>query len=312
MILMSVVMLSGSCSADKQEKTNNGIPASEIIKSLNKGKPVLLKDKIITGDLDFTTIKKQGIFSSSIQITSVEQSVTFLNCIFMGKVVTNGMQSQRQVRVHFGSNLTFEACDFRADADFDNITVDGMINFTGAIFRERALFNNVTLNGRYNYFTAISSEKHFSMQESLVNGVLDFFKAKTRGKLSFQSTEFRGIARFHNLDCDGKSEFSLTRFRDDALFTYANFTGHFNFSDAIVYGRFDMNNVELQSSAAITSTIFYRPVTFEKTSVKGEFDVSRSVFYSGKPAMLEFRTLKPDDFVSQGTKFVLLNDLNAD
>lgn len=309
---MSVVMLSGSCSADKQEKTNNGIPASEIIKSLNKGKPVLLKDKIITGDLDFTTIKKQGIFSSSIQITSVEQSVTFLNCIFMGKVVTNGMQSQRQVRVHFGSNLTFEACDFRADADFDNITVDGMINFTGAIFRERALFNNVTLNGRYNYFTAISSEKHFSMQESLVNGVLDFFKAKTRGKLSFQSTEFRGIARFHNLDCDGKSEFSLTRFRDDALFTYANFTGHFNFSDAIVYGRFDMNNVELQSSAAITSTIFYRPVTFEKTSVKGEFDVSRSVFYSGKPAMLEFRTLKPDDFVSQGTKFVLLNDLNAD
>jgi hypothetical protein len=262
LILISTVMLSGSCSADKQEKTNNGIPASEIIKSLNKGKPVLLKDKIITGDLDFTTIKKQGIFSSSIQITGVEQSVTFLNCIFMGKVVTNGMQSQRQVRVHFGSNLTFEACDFRADADFDNITVDGMINFTGAIFRERALFNNVTLNGRYNYFTAISSEKHFSMQESLVNGALDFFKAKTRGKLSFQSTEFRGIARFHNLDCDGKSEFSLTRFRDDALFTYANFTGHFNFSDAIVYGRLDMNNVEFQSLATLISTVFFRPVTF--------------------------------------------------
>ncbi|GAP44810.1 hypothetical protein TBC1_12621 [Lentimicrobium saccharophilum] len=312
LILISTVMLSGSCSADKQEKTNNGIPASEIIKSLNKGKPVLLKDKIITGDLDFTTIKKQGIFSSSIQITSVEQSVTFLNCIFMGKVVTNGMQSQRQVRVHFGSNLTFEACDFRADADFDNITVDGMINFTGAIFRERALFNNVTLNGRYNYFTAISSEKHFSMQESLVNGALDFFKAKTRGKLSFQSTEFRGIARFHNLDCDGKSEFSLTRFRDDALFTYANFTGHFNFSDAIVYGRLDMNNVEFQSLATLISTVFFRPVTFEKASVKGKFDVSRSVFYSGKPAMQEFRTLKPDDFVSEGTKFALLDDLNAD
>jgi hypothetical protein len=312
LILISVAVLFSSCSAGKHEKTNNGIPASEIIKNLNKGRPVLLKDKIITGDLDFTNVKNQGIFSSSMQIAGIEQSVTFLNCIFMGKVITNGMQSQRQVRVHFGSNLTFEACDFRADADFDNITVDGMVNFTGAIFRERALFNNVTFNGRHNYFTAFSSEKYFSMQESLIDGAIDFFKAKTRGRLSFQSTEFRGIARFHNLDCDGRSEFSLTRFRDDALFTYANFTGHFNFSDAIVYGRFDMNNVELQSSAAITSTIFYRPVTFEKTSVKGEFDVSRSVFYSGKPAMLEFRTLKPDDFVSQGTKFVLLNDLNAD
>lgn len=310
--LLFILLTSGSCKAGTVKELNNGIAAGKIISDINKGKAVLIKDKIITGDLDFTNVKNQGIFSSSMQIAGIEQSVTFLNCIFMGKVITNGMQSQRQVRVHFGSNLTFEACDFRADADFDNITVDGMVNFTGAIFRERALFNNVTFNGRHNYFTAFSSEKYFSMQESLIDGAIDFFKAKTRGRLSFQSTEFRGIARFHNLDCDGRSEFSLTRFRNDALFTYANFTGHFNFSDAIVYGRFDMNNVELQSSAAITSTIFYRPVTFEKTSVKGEFDVSRSVFYSGKPAMLEFRTLKPDDFVSQGTKFVLLNDLNAD
>ncbi|KAF5054023.1 Pentapeptide repeat [anaerobic digester metagenome] len=312
LILMSVVMMSGSCSAGNQEKISNGIPASEIIKSLNKGKPVLLKDKIITGDLDFTTIKKQGVFSSSMQIAGVDQPVTFLNCIFMGKVITNGMQSQRQVRVHFESNLTFEACDFRADADFDNITVDGMVNFTGAIFRERAMFNNATFNGRHNYFTAISAEKHFSMQESLVIGAMDFFKAKTRGKLSFQSTEFRGIARFHNLDCDGRSDFSLTRFRDDALFTYANFTGHFGFSDAVVYGRFDMNNVEFQSPATLTSTVFYGPVTFEKTSVKGKFDVSRSVFYSGKPAMQEFRTLEPGDFVSEGTKFASFNDLNKD
>lgn len=310
--LLFIFLFSGSCKAGTVKEVNNGIAAGKIISDINKGKAVLIKDKIITGDLDFTNVKNQGIFSSSIQIAGVEQSVTFLNCIFMGKIVNNSEKSGRQARVRFGSNLTFEACDFRADADFDNITVDGMVNFTGAIFRERALFNNVTFNGRHNYFTAFTAEKYFSMQESLIDGAIDFFKAKTRGKLSFQSTEFRGIARFHNLDCDGRSEFSLTRFRDDALFTYANFTGHFNFSDAIVYGRLDMNNVEFQSAATLTSTVFSGPVTFEKTSVKGVFDISRSVFYSGKPAMQEFRTLKADDFVSEGTKFVSFNDLNKD
>lgn len=302
-LIFSALFLTTGCHAGEEAAVNNGMNAAVIIKTLNKGKPVLIKDKIILGDLDFSLISRHEIFSSSIEIARTDLPVTFLNCIFMGRVTTNGQNQNSRVQVRFGSHLTFEACDFRGEADFSNMTVDGMANFTGAIFRERAAFNNVTLNGRQSYFTAFTSEKHFSMQESLVNGGIDFFKAKITGKLSFQGTEFRGIARFHNLDCDGKSDFSLTRFRDDALFTYSTFTGNFLFNDATVYGRLDLNSVEFESSASIEASVFYRNVNFAKTSSKGPFDLSRSVFYYGKPDIEGLQTRSSGDIITNETRF---------
>lgn len=310
--LVLIFFITTSCNADSGNKTNNGIATGEIINSIDKGKSVLIKDMIITDDLDFTKIKRHDIFSSSLEIASIEVPVTFLNCIFMGTVTTNGMQSQRQVNTQFSSSLTFEACDFRGDADFSNITVAGMVNFTGATFREKALFNNVTLKGRQVYFTALNSEKMFSMQESRIEGSIDFFKAKVSGKFSFQSSDFWGIARFSDLDCNGKSDFSLTNFRSDALFTYANFGNEFRMANTTVAGRLDLISVSFQSNAWLSNAVFYGKVNLTKTEVKGNLDLSGSLFMLGKPVMDEFTIVLPGLLIKDGTRFATLDELNPE
>lgn len=310
-ILILMLMITG-CRADTVSEVNNGINAGSIINSINKGKAVLVHDKIITDDLDFTAIKKIEIFSSSLQIVQIDVPITFLNCIFMGKVTTNGQKDKSQVNTHFGSSITFEACDFRADANFDNTTVDGMVNFTGAIFREKALFNNVTFNGRHSYFTAFTSEKLFSMQEARIDGAIDFFKGKATGKINFQSTDFRGLARFSDLDCNGKSDFSLANFRSDALFTYSNFGNDFRFSDASVAGKLDLISVSFQSGAWLTNSVFAGKVNLTKSEAKGNFDLSGSYFMQGKPVMDEFIVLPPGQLITFGSKFAVSNEFTTE
>ncbi len=306
-IVFSVIMITG-CSANKGDTVNNGISAGSIINSINKGKEVLIKDKIVTDDLDFSKIKRHNVFSSSLEIARVEVPVTFLNCIFMGKVITNGMQSERQVNTQFGVSVTFEACDFRGDADFSNSTVDGMVNFTGAIFREKALFNNVTFKGRQVYFTAFTSEKLFSMQESRIEGAIDFFKAKVTGKFTFQSTDFWGTARFSDIDCNGKSDFSLTNFRSDALFTYANFADEFRMSNATIAGRTDLISVSFQSNAWLTNSVFSGKVNLTKTEVKARFDLSGSLFAAGRPVLDEFVVQPSGELITSGAQFATFKD----
>lgn len=306
-VLLTFLLFTG-CKADTSEKINNGISSNQIIKTIDKGKPVLVSGMIITDDLNFAEIKNQIVFSSSQRIANVDVPVTFINCIFMGKVNTNGKKDNSQVNTHFKGSITFEACDFRADAVFDNMIVDGMANFTGAIFREKALFNNVTFKGRQTYFTAFTSEKLFSMQESKIEGAIDFFKGIVTGRLSFQSTDFWGEARFSDLDCNGKSEFSLTNFRSDALFTYANFGNEFRMSNTTVTGRLDMISVDFQTNAWLTNAVFNGKVNFTKTKAKANFDLSGSLFVLGKPEMDEFEVLQPGLMITNGTKCTVNNE----
>lgn len=307
--LFCLLIVISSCTAASSDAVNNGIKSDQVIKTINKGKPLLIKDKIITDDLDFTRISNHEVFSSSLETAYTDAPVTFLNCIFMGKVTANGTETGRQVRVHFGRTLTFEACDFRQEVNFDNIIVDGEVNFTGAIFRQQARFNNITFNGRNNWFTAFSSEKYFSMQEAMIHGSVDFFKGVVNGKMSFQSTDIRGIARFSDLECLGSCDFSLVRFRDDALFTYSNFSGDFRMANALVYGRLDLNSCEFQANAYLSKTCFYGPVNFSKTSAKGVFDLGEVCFYSLSPDFSEFSTMQPGKLNIKGARIAHFDDL---
>jgi len=310
--IVLMVMMVSSCRANTGDTVNNGIDAGQIMNSINKGKAVVVQGKIITGDLDFTSVKKSDIFSSSLRIAEIGVPVTFLDCIFMGRVTTNGQKDNIAIVTRFGSSISFEACDFRNDADFSNCTVEGMVNFTGAIFREKALFNNVTFNGRQTYFTAFSSEKLFSMQEARIDGSADFFKGRATGKLSFQSTEFRGTARFSDLDCNGKSDFSLANFRSDALFTYANFGGEFRMSDATVAGRLDLISVTFSSGTWITNAVFSGKVNLTKTIVRNIFDVSGTMFMLGKPVMDQFSIEETGNLITKGAKFAVVNEFTTE
>lgn len=299
-LIIAVVLTSG-CHANNQNATNNGVNSSSIIKLIDKNKPVSISGKIITDDLDFTTIKGISSFSSSQAVAYIDVPVTFINCIFMGKVITNRQQENVRINTHFTKSISFEACDFRADADFEGVAVDGSVNFTGAIFREKAIFNNVTFNGPNVYFTAFTAEKLFSMQESRIMGTIDFFKAVTTGKFSFQSTVFNRIARFSDMTCGGRCDFSLAEFRSDALFTYSDFGSNFGMANARVWGKLDVISVLFTQDVTLTNSYFYNTVNFTKSEAKAEVDLSGSYFMSGTPVFEDFKIQKAN-LKMDGTK----------
>lgn len=309
LLCFSLMLLTSSCTSGNSGSPDGGVKAGQLIKTINKGKAVLLKDVIITDDLDFTAIANHEIFSSSLETARTDVPVTFVNCIFMGKVNANGMRSGRQVRVHFGHTLTFEGCDFRQEVNFDNIIVEGEVNFTAAIFRENVRFNNVHFKGKNNWFTGVTSEKYFSMQEALISGYFDFFKVRTQGKISFQSTRFNGVARFSDLECGGACDFSLVNFWGDALFTYSNLSGDFRMSNATIFGRLDLNSCEFHANVYLSESRFWGPVNLSKSHAKGIFDLGSAYFYADEPNFMGFSILQSDQLNTKEARVIPYNDI---
>lgn len=297
-----------SCKAGDGTDLNNGISSSKIIKSIDKGKPVILQGLIISDDLDFTQVGECSIFSTSHRIAEVNVPVTFLKCIFLGKVKTNGTVDNSSITTQFGSNVTFEGCDFRGEVDFSNAIIDGQVNFTGAIFRENATFNNLTIKGRDTYFTSFSSEKAFNMQEASIGGNIDFFKGKSKAKLSFQGTDFTGSARFSDMECDGKVDFSLTTFRSNVMFTYAKFNNEFRMSDIRCDGNCDLVSVTFAANAWICNSFFHGKVNISNTEAKANLDLSGTLFASGKPVVEGLKINAPGKLISTGTRYGNLNE----
>jgi len=272
-----------SCKEGNGSDINKGISSAKIIKSINKGKPVVIQGMIITDDLDFTQVEKHSVFSSSNRIAEVEVPVTFLQCVFLGKVVTNSVKDKAAITTQFHSNVTFEACDFRGEADFSNSIIDGMVNFTGVLFRENAIFNNITFKSRRTYFTSFSAEKTFSMQEAFIGGSIDFFKGRIKGKATFQSSDFTGITVFSNIECAGKADFSLATFHSNVFFAYAKFSNEFRMSDTRCEGNCDLVSISFADNAWICNSIFKGNVNFSNTDVKNNLNISGTLFATGRP-----------------------------
>ncbi len=308
-VFATILLFTAGCQGRTESNTNNGISPSAILKSIDRGKPVVVSNKIITGDLDFTSVKSRTIYSSSGETAGIGVPVTFLNCIFMGSVSCNSVNGNRSVNTRFESTLTFEACDFRKDADFSNSTVTGDVNFTEAVFREKASFNNIHFYGKVSWFTGIQAEQAFSMQEALINGSADFFKASFAGKTSFQGSDFRGTARFSNLDCVGRCDFSLVRFRDDAQFSYARFAGGLSILDSRFSGTTFLNNAGFDGQTIISGCIFNGMVSFEKSAATSGFDLSNSYFMNGRPKTGGLMISDLTKLNTSGTKFADPNDL---
>jgi len=305
-LLISCCLLTFGCSADSTH-VNKGINASVILKSIDKGKPLIISDKIIVDDLDFTLLEQNHAFSAAQMVTEVQTPVTFVGCIFMGKVTTTAQRNNKVYNATFYRNLTFEACDFRAEADFSNTTVYGPVNFSGAVFRENASFNNLTVMGREAYFTGVQADKRFSMQEASFAGNFDFFKSKMGGKASFQSSVFNGTSRFSASAFQGIADFSLTNFKNDALFTYCNFAGDFRMANTVAFGKTDLISCVFQQQLVITNAEFHSRVNFSKSQASGVFDLSGSLFLAGKPVMDEFKFAESHPPITIGTKFASTN-----
>lgn len=200
------------------------IKASEIINQINAGRDVDYTDAEIEGHLDLTNLKNQrakglsgGWFGSTeIYESTVEVSVRFTNCTFLGDVLAYYHLDRRNETyiAHFEKDVMFRNCTFRKESEFKYSEFNGAVSFAGSTFNEVANFK----------YAEFSRGPLFS-QVRFENGA-DFKYAEFPRETSFEKSTFHGLANF-----------KYTKFKSPLNMGGIAFRGHEDFKYTKIDGR---------------------------------------------------------------------------
>ncbi len=204
---------------------NKNVNASDIIKMIQKGKPVQMANKVIFGDLNFADALKPELFSGTVLRTKIESTVFFSGCVFTGKVTATSNMSGAEVQTCFGRNLVFQECDFRDTVNFDNIEVSGVVNFQKSTFRKPVSFNGMTAWTSNGVFSYIKAEAAFEMQAAKVRGTLNMSNSEFAGFVRLQNLSVDDSFLFNSVRCNSSADLSLLRTGGRAMFNYTVFGG---------------------------------------------------------------------------------------
>lgn len=258
LLLLSFFICFSCAGSEKKE-----MKASDIIGLIKKGKHIQIIDKIIMDDLNFTSQGDPFILNGNALQIEINSNIFFSNCVFMGRVSSNGKKESLPVKSIFKNNVTFSGCDFRGEVDFDGAIVFGMINFSKSIFRKYANFNNLTIGSKDCYFSEIKAEDNFSMVYALFSGNLYCIDAHFDKNVSFQETSVKGKLSFNNTVFKQNAGFDLMEVCGGAFFNYTVFEKNANFSFSRFLYTTEFINTSFKEKGNFEKAFFLNTVRFE-------------------------------------------------
>jgi len=273
LFLLPLLMTLSCNGAEKKE-----INASEIIKLLKAGKDVQLVNRIIMDDLDFTAAGEPFALNVNLLQNETTSNIFFSDCIFIGKVTSNGKKGQATIQSRFSKNLIFLHCDFRGEVDFGQSVVFGMVNFSKSIFREDANFNNMSVWSKDSYFSEIKAEKDFSMIYSSFWGNLYFISAQFEKNATFQETSVKGSLSFNNAVFTERAGFDLMEICGGAFFNYAVFEKTANFSFSRFLHTADFIKTTFKEKGNFEKALFLNTVRFEEVDMDNSLILTDTFF----------------------------------
>ncbi len=202
--LIALLILTISTSAISQ----NSIPASEIIKKIERGESVSYNNAIITGDLDLTFYfekkneiehsKKRSLWNDWDNTVEeiIDSRITFTNCTFKDGVFAyiHDEHTKYTFIASFDEAVVFKNCVFEEESEFKYSKFRRQVDFSGTVFNQEALF------------------KYAKFQE-----YVDFGGTVFQDDANFKYTKFQ----------DGLN-LSNSVFKDDLNLKYAKIDGEFN------------------------------------------------------------------------------------
>jgi len=204
----------------KNNSKESKITADKIIKQIQKDEPVYYKDAVISGDLDFTAIKAENDESIGEYRSYINSSITFINCSFEGKLIASRKDTDNKANhyVTFSKNLTFINSEFKAEVNFSESNIIGIVNFAGSTFDEITSFEGAVFFSKSTFFSESNFKKELKFQRTVFEGNAEFLKCTFEGITSFQSAVLKGNAQF-----------GATKFEQYADFTKLNSSHKCNF-----------------------------------------------------------------------------------
>ena len=282
-VIMVSALIATSCNAPNSGYANDSkdsvIKAEKIIKWLKSGKNVVLKNKTITGYLDFT---KAYPVNKNIQVSSayVNTELNFINCVFEDTVSAFGQDREglnfvtifeRNVcflNCEFAKGVNFRQADFRGRANFDQCQFRGSASFDGANFRTGTSFCSSNFHGEASFVSAV------------FNGRTNFLKTFFRETLICQLTRFNDYTMFADSYFYGYTEFSRV-FAPCAIdFTNSKFLDRSLFTNSMYIGGLKINKCEFKKGLSVIDNIFIRTLEMYKAHLDGSVIYKNNSFVS--------------------------------
>lgn len=285
LIILSLLL----CSCSFAKKDDKMMASKDIVKLIDKAKDVVIFDKIITDDLDFSNIENQIIDGNANVNHTVTKDIVFIKCVFLGKVFASKKETTSH-KTLFAGNVTFRTCDFRGELDLSNVVVNGCLSFAQSTFRENASFNGLQVKGNSSHFWDINAEKDFSMVKSSTVGSLNFMDAHFAGACMLQGTDCNTL-QFSNVQCDSTLDFSTSSFRNSLFMNYGTFNGAVNFSKCQMSSS-DIMNCQFLDNIDFSNSIILGLLRFNGSKFKGEVVCNKS-FFLVQPSTEGIETSKP-------------------
>ena len=277
------------------------ISATQIIKLINKNQNILIIDKTIKGDLDFTKIKNTYARSQHIVVADINSSVTFINCKFEGNIIGFSVNENKSAIITiFKKNLTFTDCEFNGEINLRQNEIKGPVDFSKSIFNKKVSMEGITFWHSDNHFnnTTFNDEVKFSsstfygkttFMESVFKTTTSFSKCFFMQKVNFGVCNFYGYTNFYHLNCNAQFTANYAIFHDEVYFNNSQF-----------YNKTDFVEIFSKKSINFTDVVFYSNTKFNNSTFNNIVIFKNTIFITKKPDLDKIS-------IQKGTNFVLDN-----
>jgi len=250
------------------------VKAEEVLKQIENGEDVFLKNCIVIGELNVSKIKlentpnpyyskmvNEGLDGYYLNYNDVHEN---LGIIESNITIRNSI---------FENDVNFSGILFKDTFDLANSNFNGSVNFLGANFNRRADFTNSNFNGSANF------------RNTNFNSWAEFVCTSFNSSADFSGASFNGFVRFNFGHFNDSADLSSVTYNDNVDFTGVVFNDSTDFSDTIVksYSLFKctMFNGPTDFSGAIFDGAYFEAQFNDPANFKVP-DTSENIYTDGR------------------------------
>lgn len=281
LIYMGLCFISCSKAQNEKEPAMKEYQAKDIIKLINKGKPVLFANAIIKGDLNFSDVDDVDMIAPTTFVAHISSSIYFQSCVFLGEVKGYGQKTisgkNLPIKNRFERDVHFMDCDFRKNVDFSEAEFYASVSFDKTVFRGEALLNNILCIGEKNKWWEMEADSTFMMCGATFRGDLNMMDAKFKQEVSFQGLTINNL-QISNLYTAGRFDLSLSTINGFFIFNYGTCEDITSLAFSKFAGRVDIVGTTFNAECDMEESAFYGNVKFDRTNFKGGIKTNETHF----------------------------------
>lgn len=278
----SLSNMSCSYSGKAAEMKSGTIRATAIIDLLREGRPVIVTDCTVEGDLDFTKAGEETPLGPQAVQVQIGAPVYFDGCRFTGKITAMSLEREMLLTCRFLYPVNFRQCQADSAADLSGAVFESGLGFTKSYFEQPVTLQACRVSGDFRFEEAVF-KGDFLMQESVIRGAFWGKDATMLGQFSVQQSDFWQNAVLTGISVHGYTDMSLANFRRAAFFGYGKYYERVIYSGARFSERAEWTKASYTRTINLDEAVFNDQTEWSGADLKGGISMNGARFGYGKP-----------------------------